>query len=72
MDGVRQAQLIVAINTDRHAPIFTYADVGILGDVREVLPALIAGARRLQGERGHAADLFGQGIEKADRADTRR
>ena len=72
MDGVRQAQLIVAINTDRHAPIFTYADVGILGDVREVLPPLIAGARRLRGEGGHAADLFGQGTEKADRPDTRR
>jgi electron transfer flavoprotein alpha subunit len=60
MDGVRQAQLIVAINSDRHAPVFTYADVGILGDVREVLPALIAGLRRLRPEaRGAAALLRG-------------
>ena len=59
MDGVRQAQLIVAINTDRHAPIFTYADVGILGDVREVLPALITAARRLPRENRNAAALLG-------------
>jgi electron transfer flavoprotein alpha subunit len=59
MDGVRQAQLIVAINTDRHAPIFTYADVGILGDVREVLPALITAARRLPPEKRDAAALLG-------------
>ncbi len=55
MDGVRQAQLVVAINTDRHAPIFTYADVGILGDVREVLPAMIASLRRLRPAAKEAA-----------------
>lgn len=71
MDGVRQAQLILAINTDRHAPIFTYADVGILGDVQEVLPALIAAARRLRPEARDAA-LLGGLMESSDRMDGRR
>lgn len=61
MDGVRQAQLVVAINSDRHAPIFTYADVGILGDVRQVLPALIATLRRLRPEARDAAALLEDG-----------
>ena len=39
--GIREAKAVVAINTDRLAPIFKYADLGILGDVREVLPAIV-------------------------------
>ncbi len=72
MDGVRQAQLIVAINTDRHAPIFTYADVGIIGDVREVLPALITAARRLPPEARDAAALLRGPAEAPGPTDGRR
>ncbi|MBI2457816.1 MAG: electron transfer flavoprotein subunit alpha/FixB family protein [candidate division NC10 bacterium] len=71
MDGVRQAELVVAINTDRHAPIFTYADVGILGDVREVLPALIATLRRLRPEARDAAALLGGGTGRPGPLDAR-
>lgn len=39
--GMEKAGLIVAINTDRKASIFNFADLGILGDVNEVIPALI-------------------------------
>ncbi len=41
MTGVMKAKRIVAINKDENAPIFEYADYGIVGDWREVLPKLI-------------------------------
>ncbi len=40
--GMRDAQVVVAINKDPNAPIFKVADLGVLGDVYEVLPRLIA------------------------------
>ncbi len=38
--GMRDAGTIVAINSDRGAPIFGIADLGIVGDVTRILPAL--------------------------------
>lgn len=38
--GVEGADLIVAINTDKNAPIFDFAHVGIVGDAMRILPAL--------------------------------
>jgi electron transfer flavoprotein alpha subunit len=38
---VRKAKTVVAINHDRRAPVFRVADYGIVGDVREVVPALV-------------------------------
>jgi len=38
--GMSSSRCVVAINTDPHAPIFTVADYGIVGDVLKVLPAL--------------------------------
>lgn len=40
--GIGAARRIVAINTDEEAPIFGVADVGVVGDYRAVVPALIA------------------------------
>ncbi|WP_159565378.1 electron transfer flavoprotein subunit alpha/FixB family protein [Budvicia diplopodorum] len=39
--GIRQSQLVVAINTDPDAAIFAQADVGIVGDMNQVLDALV-------------------------------
>ena len=40
--GVRDAETIVAINTDAEAPIFKGADLGLVMDAREALRALLA------------------------------
>ena len=41
MAGANAAKTIIAINKDKNAPIFNFADYGIVGDIYKVLPALI-------------------------------
>ena len=39
--GMKSAKNIIAINKDKEAPIFSVADLGVVGDVHKVLPKLI-------------------------------
>ncbi|MGH7611835.1 MAG: electron transfer flavoprotein subunit alpha/FixB family protein [Candidatus Dormibacteria bacterium] len=39
--GMKGARHIIAVNRDREAPIFKLCDLGVVGDVLKVLPALI-------------------------------
>jgi len=39
--GMKGAKNIIAINKDKEAPIFSVADLGVVGDVHKVIPKLI-------------------------------
>ena len=41
MVGMKGSKNIVAINKDPEAPIFSIADLGVVGDVHKVLPKLL-------------------------------
>jgi electron transfer flavoprotein alpha subunit len=42
LSGMNKSKIIVAINRDADAPIFKIADYGIVGDVPQVVPAILA------------------------------
>lgn len=45
MVGAKGAKRIMVINTDPQAPILAHADYAIIGDVRQVVPALVSAIR---------------------------
>jgi electron transfer flavoprotein alpha subunit len=49
MVGMKGAKNIIAVNKDRDAPIFSIADLGVVGDVHKVLPKLIEAIKARQG-----------------------
>jgi electron transfer flavoprotein alpha subunit len=48
--GVSSSKFIVAINTDKDAPIFSAAQYGIVGDASKVLPKLVEAVKELKGK----------------------
>ncbi len=48
--GMENSQIIIAINKDPHAPIFSVAHYGIVGDLHQVIPALIDEIKKVKAE----------------------
>jgi electron transfer flavoprotein alpha subunit len=47
--GMKTSKRIIAINKDKEAPIFQYADLGIVGDALKVLPEITAAIKAKKG-----------------------
>lgn len=47
--GCKGAKRILAINTDAEAPMVTKADYAVIGDLHEIIPAVIAAIQKSQG-----------------------
>ncbi len=45
------AEIIIAINSDPEAPIFTISDYGIIGDIFKVVPALVKEIKRVKAQK---------------------
>ncbi|MDO5037430.1 MAG: electron transfer flavoprotein subunit alpha/FixB family protein [Tissierellia bacterium] len=46
--GMEESELIIAVNKNESAPIFGVADLGIVGDLNKILPALVAEYKKVK------------------------
>ncbi|WP_428866471.1 electron transfer flavoprotein subunit alpha/FixB family protein [Clostridium sediminicola] len=49
--GMEESEFIVAINKDPGAPIFEVADLGIVGDLNKVIPALVEEVKKVKANK---------------------
>ena len=54
--GTEDSKLVIAINTDRRARIFKFADMVIIGDIRRIIPFLIQQIERYREDREERGD----------------
>ncbi len=47
--GMQTSGTIIAINKDPNAPIFQFSDLGVVGDLHQIVPALTAEIRKRKG-----------------------
>ncbi len=53
--GMQDSDVIIAINRDRHAPIFEVATYGIVGDLFQIIPAITAYVKEIKAKKAGAA-----------------
>jgi len=58
--GMQSSDVIIAINQDKKAPIFEVATYGIVGDVFQVIPAMIDQIRELKSKKGGSSNNASQ------------
>jgi electron transfer flavoprotein alpha subunit len=63
--GIRDSKLVAAINIDGQAPILKNADIGIVGDLHEVVPAL--NRKLVEESRGGQKKMSGKPIDSKGR-----
>jgi electron transfer flavoprotein alpha subunit len=51
--GCKAAKRILVVNKDEHAPIVARADYAVIGDLQEIVPAIVAELRRTVRASGH-------------------
>ena len=49
--GMQTSKAVVAVNKDAEAPIFALADLGVVGDLHKVLPAVVEAIKQRGGDR---------------------
>ena len=55
--GMHSSKKVIAINQDPQAPIFKIADLGVVGDAREIIPRLIKDLEAIS-RSGGTLDVF--------------
>ena len=53
--GMQDSDVIIAINRDRHAPIFEVATYGIVGDLFQIIPAITSYVKEIRARKASAA-----------------
>ena len=52
--GMENSELIIAINKNESAPIFEVADLGIVGDLKQILPKLADAGRKYKAAKANS------------------
>ena len=47
---MKSSDMIIAINKDKNAPIFSVSNIGAVGDIFQIIPKLTAKIKKYRGE----------------------